>query len=138
MVSMHSTAKSANHKLRLPPNRFIHGLSPCPEGIAVIRSDHTSSFEIIIYTPDLKVLPRPRGTYPKDLTAIATDLEEGWLLAGSVEGDLLLLDAESLRVVDQRNHLWHTPVYTLATCEMGYAVAGASDGRLMLIELLIY
>lgn len=128
-----SSNSQARSRLRLPPGKFIHGLIPWRDGVLGILSDHTARFELIAYKPNLKPQPVKPVLLKADVTALSACPEEHWLAAGTVDGELWILDAETLNIKDQIL-LWHTPIRTVSA-SADYVVAGASDGKLKVVEL---
>jgi len=129
-----SSTEQATSRLRLPMGKFMHGLIPWRDGVLGILSDHTASFELVAYTPDLTPQPVQPVPLKTDVTALSACPGKRWVAAGTVDGELWILDAETLSI-DDRILLWHTPIRTLSACAADYVVVGASDGQLKVVEL---
>lgn len=121
-------------RCELPKGRYVTGIAPCGDGVVVSLSDHAGHYELLAVSDDLR--PLKQQVYHADVTAMAAPLAQPWIAVGTVEGEVWLLDANTLGIIDSRM-LWPAaPIRTLAACAEGYIVAGASDGHLALLELL--
>lgn len=117
----------------LPTGRYVTGIAPRGDGVVVALSDHAGHYELLAVSGELQ--PVKQQNYPADVTAMAAPSTQSWMAVGTVEGEVWLLDANTLNIVSRRM-LWPAaPVRTLAACAEGYIVAGASDGQLALVEL---
>ena len=120
----------ARHEL--PKGRYVTGIAPWHDGVVVALSDHAGHCELLAFSSELQ--PVKKVLCQVDVTVLDAPVGQPWLVSGTVDGTVWLLDAESLMIASTRM-LWPAPVRTLAACAEGYVVAGAHDGRLALVEL---
>lgn len=121
-------------RLRLPAGTFVHGLIPWRDGVLGLLSDHAARFELVAYDYRLKPQPVQPVLLDSDVTALSAHPRKSWLALGTVNGELWILDTDTLCISD-KTLLWHAPIRTLSTCAANCVVAGANDGQLKLIEL---
>lgn len=119
-------------KVIVPGERWISGLVTWEDRVIAAASDGSSHFELTAYSPELAVIKQ--ASLDCAITTLAACPEAHLLVAGTVNGSLWLLDGETLRIVCERP-VWTTPVRTVAACAQDCIVAGASDGRLALLEV---
>ncbi|MDY0041714.1 MAG: hypothetical protein RBS57_15480 [Desulforhabdus sp.] len=122
-------------KLRLPDESFMHDLIAWQQGVLGVLSDHAMRFTLVPYTTELKPQLVEPMLLETDITALAASPDTRWIAAGTVEGELWILDAETLKIVTRRSLFLPHPIHTLATCAADYVVAGSEDGYLKFIEL---
>ncbi len=118
--------------LQLPGDHFVTGWTACLGKAVVALSDNASLFELRVYSPLLQLVKQ--SAVEAGITALAAGPGSDWLAAGTVNGDLWIMDARTFAV--RCKQALPTTISTVAACGQNYVLAGTTDGHLAVVELV--